>query len=170
MDIQDKINQLESDQLAIKAVIAESDRAALDYVKSLPGFAEAYPEVAARLAAARADEAAADQSLEEVKAEWELHIGEPVAAGDIIFYQGMKYIVLQPHTLQADWRPDEVPALYKRQGSDGGEEFPEWVRPTGGHDAYNAGDKVSYNSKHYESLIDGNVWSPDEYPAGWKEV
>ena len=36
--------------------------------------------------------------------------------------------------------------------------------------AYNKGDRVVYNGKVYESLIDGNTWSPDTYPAGWKEV
>lgn len=50
------------------------------------------------------------------------------------------------------------------------DEWPEWVQPTGAHDAYNTGDKVTYNSKHYESIIDRNVWSPDTYPAGWQEV
>lgn len=50
------------------------------------------------------------------------------------------------------------------------DEWPEFVQPTGAHDAYNAGDKVTYNGKHYQSTMDGNVWSPDSYPQGWKEV
>lgn len=50
------------------------------------------------------------------------------------------------------------------------EEWPEWVQPTGAHDAYSTGDKVTFNGKHYTSLIDGNVWSPDTYPAGWEEA
>ena len=48
------------------------------------------------------------------------------------------------------------------------EEWPEWVQPTGAHDCYNTGDKVTYNGKHYVSKLDGNVWSPDAYPAGWE--
>lgn len=32
------------------------------------------------------------------------------------------------------------------------------------------GDKVRYNGKVYESLIDNNVWAPDAYPLGWKEI
>lgn len=47
------------------------------------------------------------------------------------------------------------------------EEWPEWVQPTGAHDCYNTGDKVTYN-EHYVSKIDGNVWSPDAYPRGWE--
>lgn len=50
------------------------------------------------------------------------------------------------------------------------EEWPEWVQPTGAHDAYGMGDKVTYNGKHYVSKIAGNVWSPDAYPQGWEEV
>lgn len=50
------------------------------------------------------------------------------------------------------------------------EEWPAWVQPTGAHDAYQAGDKVTYNGKHYTCLSDGNVWSPDAYPAGWQLV
>lgn len=48
------------------------------------------------------------------------------------------------------------------------EEWPAWVQPTGAHDCYNTGDKVTYNGQHYVSKIDGNVWSPEAYPAGWE--
>lgn len=48
------------------------------------------------------------------------------------------------------------------------EEWPAWVQPTGAHDCYNTGDKVTYNGRHYVSKIDGNVWSPDAYPRGWE--
>ena len=44
---------------------------------------------------------------------------------------------------------------------------PEWVQPTGAHDAYNIGDKVTYGGQVWTSLIDSNVWSPTSYPAGW---
>ena len=46
----------------------------------------------------------------------------------------------------------------------------EWVRPTGAHDSYKKGDRVRFKGKNYESLRDGNVWSPAAYPAGWKEL
>ena len=49
-------------------------------------------------------------------------------------------------------------------------EIPDWVQPTGAHDAYNKGDKVRFEGNVYESLIDGNVWSPSVYPAGWALV
>ncbi len=50
------------------------------------------------------------------------------------------------------------------------EEYPEFVQPTGAHDAYNAGDKITYNGKRYICLMDGCVWNPGTYPQGWQEV
>lgn len=44
------------------------------------------------------------------------------------------------------------------------EEWPEYVQPTGAHDAYQAGDKITYNGQHYVCLMDGCVWTPDAYP------
>lgn len=50
------------------------------------------------------------------------------------------------------------------------EEYPEYVQPTGAHDSYNKGDKVTYNGKKYTCIMDNCVWSPDTYPAGWELV
>lgn len=77
------------------------------------------------------------------------------------------YRVVQAHTSQEDWKPDATASLYTPIGlnADG---YPIWSKPTGAHDAYNIGDIVEYNESLYRSLIDGNVYSPDEYPAGWE--
>ena len=84
------------------------------------------------------------------------------AVGDPQLYQ-----VLQDHTSASEWTPDAAASLYKAIGitEDG---YPEWVQPLGATDAYNKGDIVSYNGKLYRSTIDGNVWAPDAYPAGWE--
>lgn len=50
------------------------------------------------------------------------------------------------------------------------EEYPEYVQPTGAHDAYKVGDKITYNGKKYVCKLDGCVWTPDTYPAGWELV
>lgn len=47
---------------------------------------------------------------------------------------------------------------------------PDFVQPTGGHDAYKTGDRVTFEGAVWESLIDANVWSPSSYPQGWKKV
>jgi hypothetical protein len=86
------------------------------------------------------------------------------AVGDAQLYQ-----VLQEHTSAEQWVPGAAPSLYKAIGmADDG--HPEWVQPIGASDAYNTGDVVSYNGTLYESTIDGNVWAPDAYPAGWKVI
>ena len=100
-------------------------------------------------------------------------IGKTYAVGDFLTYDvngvgdPQLYKVNQDHTSQADWKPDKTPALYTAIGLDDSG-YPIWVQPTGAHDAYNTGDIVNYNGVLYESLIDGNVYSPDAYPAGWK--
>lgn len=78
------------------------------------------------------------------------------------------YKVVQAHTSQDDWRPDVTPSLFTPIGLDDGG-YPIWAQPTGAHDAYNAGDIVNYNDTLYKSLMDGNVYSPDAYPAGWQQ-
>ena len=93
-------------------------------------------------------------------------VGHTYVVGERLQYNGVLYRVVQAHTSQADWTPDKTPALFVVVSLD---EWPEFVQPTGAHDAYNKGDKVTFESKHYISLIDGNVYSPTAYPAGWQE-
>ena len=94
------------------------------------------------------------------------------AVGEIISYginsvgDPQLYKIVQAHTSQAQWTPDAVPSLYDAFGLDESG-YPLWTQPSGAHDAYNAGDIVNYNGKLYQSTINGNVWSPDVYPAGW---
>lgn len=79
------------------------------------------------------------------------------------------YQVLQDHTSAEEWVPDTATSLYKAIGvTENG--YPEWVQPLGASDAYNTGDIVSYNGVLYKSTIDGNVWAPDSYPAGWETI
>lgn len=77
------------------------------------------------------------------------------------------YKVIQDHTSQADWTPDTAASLYYSVGLDNSGHA-VWSQPSGAHDAYNNGDIVNYNGTLYKSLIDGNTYSPDSYPAGWE--
>ena len=100
---------------------------------------------------------------------WE--VGKSYSQNDRILYNGKLYKVNQAHISQADWTPDATPALFTEVAKPG--EIPVWKQPTGAQDAYNTGDKVHYpdaDSAVYESLIDANVWSPADYPQGWKLV
>ena len=77
------------------------------------------------------------------------------------------YKVIQAHTSQADWTPNATASLWTKIG-DPTVEWPDWSQPVGAHDAYNSGDKVSHNGKHWTSTVDANVWEPGVY--GWTEV
>ena len=95
--------------------------------------------------------------------------GEFITYGTNAVGDPQLYKVVQNHTSQLDWLPDQTASLYSPIGLDDSG-YPVWSQPTGAHDAYNSGDIVNYNGVLYESLIDGNVYSPDAYPAGWTEV
>lgn len=85
-------------------------------------------------------------------------------------HDGELYKVNQNHVSASQWEPGSVgtESLYTHITLNE-EGYPIWKQPTGAHDAYNIGDIVEYNGKLYKSLIDGNVYSPDVYPAGWEE-
>lgn len=87
--------------------------------------------------------------------------------GAIRLYNDNLYRCVQAHTSQSDWTPEAAASLWTKIG-DPTEEYPEWSQPVGAHDAYAAGDKVSYDGKHYVSTVDANVWQPGVY--GWNEV
>lgn len=91
-------------------------------------------------------------------------VGKAYAVGDRVRYNGALYKCVQAHTSQVDWTPDVTPALWVAVSVD---TWPEWVQSTGAHDAYNRGDKVSYNGKHYICTADANVYAPGVY--GWEE-
>lgn len=100
--------------------------------------------------------------------------GKDYVVGDRVLYQNILYKVLQAHTSQATWEPDIAPSLFAKvliNKDENGEqtELPNWEQPDSTN-PYMTGDKVIYEGKVYVSLIDNNVWSPVDYPAGWQEV
>lgn len=96
---------------------------------------------------------------------WASKIGKEVAAGERLWYNEKLWKALQAHTAMENWTPDTATSLYVEVSI---EEFPEWKQPVGSSDAYNKGDKVSHNGKHWVSDVDANVWEPGVY--GWSEV
>lgn len=83
--------------------------------------------------------------------------------GWTVEHDGKEWVSLTPANVwipgQSGWR--EVVA----EGS-----TPEWVQPTGSHDAYQTGDHITFEGDEYVSLIDANTWSPTSYPQGWELV
>ena len=57
------------------------------------------------------------------------------------------------------------------EDSEEGDEIPEYVQPTGAHDAYYYGAPVLYNGKAYMCVAPEGVacvWSPDVMPDYWQ--
>jgi hypothetical protein len=96
---------------------------------------------------------------------WSSKIGSEVSIGTRLWYDEKLWKVIQAHTVQEDWTPDASVSLFTEVSI---EEFPEWRQPVGSEDAYHAGDKVSYDNRHWISDVDGNVWAPGVY--GWSEL
>ena len=96
--------------------------------------------------------------------------GVKYKAGKRVLYEGVLYKVLQDHTSQEGWTPTAAHSLFAKvinETIDGS--VPEFEQPDSTN-PYMKGDKVIFNGKVYESLIDNNVYSPSDYPTGWKEI
>ncbi len=89
--------------------------------------------------------------------------------GEVVEHNGKKYVSNHPAN---SWEPGtlEYLNLWIEIGATESNEILPWVQPTGAHDSYQVGDRVTFEGKDYESLIDANVWSPTSYPQGWKEI
>ena len=96
--------------------------------------------------------------------------GVAYEVGKRVLYNGVLYKVIQAHISQVGWNPIDAPSLFAKvinETVDGS--IPEFEQPDSTN-PYMKGDRVIFNGKVYESLIDNNVYSPEAYPAGWKEV
>lgn len=96
--------------------------------------------------------------------------GVKYKVGKRVLYEDVLYKVLQDHTSQEGWTPTTTPSLFAKVINETlTGDIPDWEQPDSTN-AYMTGDKVMFNGKVYESLIDNNVYSPEAYPAGWKEI
>ena len=81
--------------------------------------------------------------------------------GAVVTHKGSTWRNLTPANVwepgESGWREvpaeDAVPPAYRA--------------PTGAHDAYAEGDRVTFDGAVWRSLIDANVWSPDELMHSW---
>ena len=89
--------------------------------------------------------------------------------GERVRYDGELYRVLTAHTSQPTWTPTDAPSLFALVLIVDEDEPSEWQQPDSTN-AYMAGDIVIFEGVKYMSLIDDNVWSPADYPAGWQAV
>lgn len=89
-------------------------------------------------------------------------------SGDIVMHNNKKW----KSEINANvWEPGVYGWVEVTNSEEPSGDIPDYVQPSGAHDAYNIGDRVKFTDGHiYESLIDGNTWSPTEYPQGWKLI
>jgi len=88
---------------------------------------------------------------------------------EILVYNGEKCRVRQAHTSQANWLPDKTPALYMffKTVSTGAGEIEEYQQRYADN-PYMKGNKVLFEGKIYECILDNTAHSPKEYPPAWK--
>ena len=103
---------------------------------------------------------------------WEDNIGKTITSDDIAKglnryqHNGELYKVVQPTVFQTQYEPgaEGTSSIFVKISL---EEWPEWIQPTGAHDAYAKDAKVTHNGKKWTSDVDANVWEPGVY--GWTE-
>lgn len=101
--------------------------------------------------------------------EWAQPVGahDSFPKGQIVTHDGKTWVSLVSGNV---WEPGVSGWREVVENEDGSPGIPEWVQPSGAHDAYQTGDEVMFEGVHYRSVIDNNTWSPADYPAGWETV
>lgn len=89
------------------------------------------------------------------------------SVNDRVRYNNILYRCLQNHSAQENWTPVAAPSIWAKVLIPDENVIPEWEQPDSTN-AYKIGDKVRYNDRIYESVINNNVWAPDVY--GWTLV
>lgn len=95
-------------------------------------------------------------------------IGRECKINEVYLYKGELYRCRQTHTTQEDWTPDITEALFKKlMYRDGIRIIPE-VITTG--DMFAKDELGWWGDALYKSLMDANVYTPEQYPTGWEVV
>jgi hypothetical protein len=96
--------------------------------------------------------------------------GLTVAVGDLYTHKDYLWRCVTAHTTQGDWRPDKVPALWRKVEAIEPDKPRVWQAQTD----YNVGDAVHYpnaNAQHYVCLqwhTSQVGWEPPKVPALWR--
>lgn len=93
--------------------------------------------------------------------------------GDIVIYNNYPYkcIINHDSTGNSLWNPKDAQSLWSNyHGTDSMHALP-YVKPSGAYDAYMINEYMIWNdSMIYKSIMDNNVYNPDEYPSGWEFI
>ena len=88
--------------------------------------------------------------------------GDVVEHSDKMWASTIDYNVWEPGV--SGWREQPV------ENEDGTPTVPDYLPPTGAHDAYMTGDRVMFEGEAYEAVMDNVSWSPSEHPPAWRKV
>ena len=91
---------------------------------------------------------------------------EKVLVGEQRTYLTKTYTCIQPHV--TEFNPLLTPALWKLYVDPATPQ--PWVQPTGAHDAYALGAKVTYGGFTWQSTVAANVWAPGTTGSLWMKV
>lgn len=94
--------------------------------------------------------------------------GMRVRGNDGFIYKSISGTYENPTELL--YPPEEAPSLFVKEGEETNpdEEYKEWIQPTGAHDAYGIGAKVTHNGEKWISNTANNTWEPGVF--GWDKV
>ena len=95
---------------------------------------------------------------------WHSKIGQQVAVGTRLWDDGKLWKVIQPHTVQEDWRPADAVSLFVEVSIEEWPPIPEVIPSTA---PWMAGQKGTWKGLHYICNMDNCVWNPDQYPQAW---
>ena len=95
---------------------------------------------------------------------WHSMIGKEVATGQRLWDDGKLWKVLQPHTVQENWRPEDSSSLYVEVTIEEWPEIPEYISA---ESAWMAGQKGTWKGEHYICNMDNCVWNPEQLPSAW---
>lgn len=86
--------------------------------------------------------------------------------GDVRQFDGKLYRCNLDHTSQETWKPDVSPSLWTQiMYRDGIRIIPDVIPST---QPFARGEIGWWGDDLYRSLIDANVHTPEQYPAGWR--
>lgn len=113
------------------------------------------------------------QEIIEVYPTWEEFKGKLIPKDKIIRYNNELYKVVKGIDWQADWTPDVVASDFTKitaPTTGGGEEIVAPWEQRYGHNPYVKGDKVLWQNKVYECVLDTTTYSPTDYAQAWRLV
>ncbi len=90
--------------------------------------------------------------------------GERVERGMHRIYGGVEYNCIQAHV--TEFAPPSAPALWAVYVNPNNPQ--PWKQPTGAHDAYAVGDKVTHKGHLWQNTTPANVWEPGVF--GWTDL